>query len=117
MRTISSAEQRRRDRQRNQPRAPQPGTGHNGGPAFNEDLRLRITSTIAEFNRLTGVGNTKTYQLLNDDEIESITVGRRRLIVLASWHAYVERHRGKPSTAPVVAPPPRPARRRAAAAA
>jgi excisionase family DNA binding protein len=64
-----------------------------------------ITTTIAGFMRVTGLGLTTTYRLLNAGDLQSIMVGRRRLIVLESWRAYVERHRGSPAEAPLASPP------------
>jgi excisionase family DNA binding protein len=39
-----------------------------------------LTVTISVALDITGLGRTKFYQLLSDGTIESITVGRRRLI-------------------------------------
>src|SRR5262249_26355301 len=43
-----------------------------------------LTVTIAVALRLSGLGRTKLYELISQKEIESVTVGSRRLIVLAS---------------------------------
>jgi hypothetical protein len=40
---------------------------------------------------LAGIGRTKGYQLLDTGEVDSIKVGRRRLVLLESWDAYVTR--------------------------
>jgi hypothetical protein len=68
----------------------------------NSDI---ITATIRDFSRISGLGNTSIYQLLNDGEIESVTSGRRRLILIASYHQYLDRQRGTPAAAPVASPP------------
>ena len=52
-----------------------------------------ITSTIPHFCRLTGVGRSKTYELLKNGDLASIKIGRRRLVVMASYYQFVERHR------------------------
>jgi hypothetical protein len=40
---------------------------------------------------MIGVGNTKGYELLNSGEIESITIGRARRVIVPSLKAYVAR--------------------------
>jgi hypothetical protein len=72
-----------------------------------------ITAPIGKFCEIAGIGMTKTYELLNSGELESVTVGKRRLIVLASWHRLIERQIGRPAETPA-ASPPRPPRRTAA---
>jgi hypothetical protein len=75
-----------------------------------------ITVPIGEFRRLSGLGQTKVYELIglpddDPDKIESILVGKRRLIVLDSWRRYIERHRSTPAnTPPRHRPPPRQSR-------
>jgi hypothetical protein len=73
----------------------------------NSDI---ITAPVREFSRISGLGTTSIYKLLNDGEIESVTSGRRRLILIESYHRYLDRQRGTPVAAPV-ATPPRPKRR------
>ena len=46
--------------------------------------RERVTSTIAEFEQATGLGNTKTKELIRAGAIQTTKVGRRRLIVVKS---------------------------------
>jgi excisionase family DNA binding protein len=43
-----------------------------------------ITVTIAEARRLSGIGNTKLFELIRDKKLDTVTVGRRRLIHLSS---------------------------------
>ena len=43
-----------------------------------------ITVTIPEALRMSGLGRTKLYEMMSSKEIDSVTVGTRRLIVLAS---------------------------------
>lgn len=43
-----------------------------------------ITVTIAEAQRRSGIGRTMLYELIKQNELESIRIGRRRLIVFAS---------------------------------
>jgi excisionase family DNA binding protein len=64
-----------------------------------------ITASIQEFIRISGLGNTTIYKLLNDGELESVNVGRRRLILIDSYRRYLKRHSGKPAAAPLANPP------------
>jgi excisionase family DNA binding protein len=52
-----------------------------------------ITAPVGEFCRLSGLGRTKVYELINAGELESITIGKRRLIVMASYTRLIERRR------------------------
>lgn len=54
-----------------------------------------ITATIKKFVELSGVGRSKTYELLADHSLESIYVGGRRLILIDSYLALIERQRAK----------------------
>jgi len=60
----------------------------------------QITATVAEFCRISGIGRSLTYEMIGDGRLDSITIGKRRLIVLDSYRRLVERQR-------VTAPPPR----------
>jgi hypothetical protein len=64
-----------------------------------------ITAPVREFSRISGLGTTSIYKLLNDGEIESVTSGRRRLVLIDSYHRYLDRQRGTPAAAPVASPP------------
>ena len=54
-----------------------------------------ITATIKKFVELSGIGRSKTYELLADRSLESIYVGGRRLILIDSYLALIERQRAK----------------------
>jgi hypothetical protein len=43
-----------------------------------------LTVTIATARRLSGLGYTKLWQLIKDRKLETVSVGRRRLVVYAS---------------------------------
>lgn len=45
--------------------------------------------------RYTGLGRTKFHELLMSNAIESVTVGRRRLVPRASLDAFIERLRAE----------------------
>jgi hypothetical protein len=48
-----------------------------------------ITATIAGFMRLSGLGKSTCYGLIQDGHVESIMVGRRRLVIVASYYRYL----------------------------
>jgi hypothetical protein len=52
-----------------------------------------ITATIPEFRRLSGIGRSKIYELLDAGELESIHLGARRLILVDSYRRLIERQR------------------------
>jgi excisionase family DNA binding protein len=58
-----------------------------------------ITTTISNLCRLTGCGRSKTYELLAEGTLESIKIGKRRLIVLDSYRQLMERQRVTEATA------------------
>jgi len=57
----------------------------------------QITATVPEFLRRSGFGLTKLYELLGSGEIQSIKIGKRRLIVIQSYHDFIERQQGGPT--------------------
>jgi hypothetical protein len=46
-----------------------------------------ITITVAEAKRLSGLGATTLWGLIKDGRLQTVTVGRRRLVVLQSLEA------------------------------
>jgi excisionase family DNA binding protein len=48
------------------------------------DSQPPVLVTVKEARALTGLGNTKLYELIGEKRLKSITVGRRRLVVFAS---------------------------------
>jgi hypothetical protein len=69
---------------------------------------LAVTVPVKQFSeQISGIGLTKTYELINSGELQSITVGKRRLVLLDSWRRYVERHLGTPAETPAAHPPRR----------
>jgi hypothetical protein len=54
-----------------------------------------ITATIKSFLELSGIGRSKLYELLADGSLESIYVGTRRLVLLDSYHRFIECQRAK----------------------
>ena len=52
-----------------------------------------ITAPVREFCALSGLGRTRVYELIGSGELESITIGKRRLIVLDSYRRLIEQRR------------------------
>ena len=50
--------------------------------------------SIDEAGKALGVGRTKTYGMLKDRQLESIQIGTRRLVKIASIRAFIERSTG-----------------------
>jgi excisionase family DNA binding protein len=57
------------------------------------DTTDRITASIGEFCKLAGIGRSLVYEMIGDGRLDSITIGKRRLIVLDSYRRLVERQR------------------------
>lgn len=55
-----------------------------------------ITMPPRQFREAAGIGNTKLYEMLGSGELESILLGRRRLIVVDSYRRLIERRREAP---------------------
>ena len=69
-----------------------------------------ITLTIQAFGRAAGIGLTKTYQLINSGVLETVVVGKRRLIVVASYRRFIQAQldaKRTPATQPLATPPRR----------
>lgn len=66
-----------------------------------------ITAPIGEFCRISGIGRSRVYELIDDGSLESFTLGKRRLIVIDSYRRLIERQRGAPpkTVAALPAPP------------
>jgi hypothetical protein len=54
-------------------------------------MNFHITAPIGPFCRDNGVGRTKVYQLIGEGEIESVTIGRKRYIVVQSYVEFLKR--------------------------
>jgi hypothetical protein len=48
-----------------------------------------ITVTVGGFRALSGLGSTKTYELINRNILRTVTVDKRRLIIVQSWLDYL----------------------------
>lgn len=49
-----------------------------------------LAVTVQTARRLSGLGRTKLFQLIGDGRLESVTVGRRRLVKYASLEALLQ---------------------------
>jgi hypothetical protein len=69
------------------------------------DTDCIITAPIGEFCRLSGIGRTRIYELIGDGSLDSITIGRRRLIVIDSYRRLIERQRSTSAERTALATP------------
>jgi hypothetical protein len=56
----------------------------------------RITSTVTQFIRRSGLGRTKVYEMLAAGELESAKLGATRVILEESYRRLLERYRVPP---------------------
>ncbi len=49
-----------------------------------------VTTSVKNTAEIIGIGRTKVYELINQGKLETINVGRRRLVKTASIRALVE---------------------------
>jgi hypothetical protein len=52
-----------------------------------------VTCPLALFQRISGLGHNSVYRHLENGEYDSIIVGAYRLIMLSTFHAFLERKR------------------------
>lgn len=55
----------------------------------------RLTCTIDEACQATGLGRTKLYELIGAGQLDTRTVGRRRLVLVRSLHSLLDASRSK----------------------
>jgi hypothetical protein len=62
---------------------------------MEEDVEIgdRITMTIPQFLTASGLGRSKTYELIEAREIESVLVDRRRVVIVQSYLDYLKRRK------------------------
>jgi excisionase family DNA binding protein len=49
-----------------------------------------VLCSIADAAKILGIGKTKTYELIADDQLECVTIGTRRLVKVASINKLVD---------------------------
>jgi hypothetical protein len=52
-----------------------------------------ITATVSDFLRLSGMGRNQFYNLCAEGEIETVPIGRRRFVLMASYYDFLQRQR------------------------
>jgi hypothetical protein len=52
-----------------------------------------VTIPVETFKAISGLNDRAARRLLAEGEIESVKIGKRRFVFLASYHAYLERLR------------------------
>ncbi|MBV9151307.1 MAG: helix-turn-helix domain-containing protein [Alphaproteobacteria bacterium] len=57
-----------------------------------------ITATIDNFCAISDIGRSKVYELLDAGDLDSIKIGKRRLILLDSYRKLIERQRAAGTT-------------------
>ena len=55
------------------------------------DISNHITMPVPAFMAAAGIGRSKVYELIGAGEIQSVLVGRRRLVIVQSYGDYLER--------------------------
>jgi hypothetical protein len=69
-------------------------------------LSDRITAPVNEFAQLSGLGVSTVWAMVKDKRLETIAIGRRRLIVIDSYRQLIEKQRAEPEAHRKVANPP-----------
>jgi excisionase family DNA binding protein len=59
-----------------------------------------ISAPVGEFCVLSGLGRTVVYEMIGDGRLDSIKIGKRRLILIESYRRLIERQRGSPQDRP-----------------
>lgn len=49
-----------------------------------------VLCSVADAARILGIGKTKTYELIGENQLECVTIGTRRLVKVASINKLVE---------------------------
>ncbi|MBX7533548.1 excisionase family DNA-binding protein [Qipengyuania sp. 1XM1-15A] len=50
----------------------------------------KLLCSVTDAAHSLGIGKTKTYQLISDGSLETVSIGTRRLVKVASIHKLVE---------------------------
>lgn len=56
-----------------------------------------ISMTVPDFRAASELGNTLVYAMIGDGKLESIKIGKRRLILIDSYRRLIERQRSAPT--------------------
>ena len=74
----------------------------------NEPFLLSIKNACC----ILGIGRTKLYELIGSEEIATVFIGTRRLVVVESLHAYLKRLKDKGPSKPWANKPNAPKKQR-----
>jgi excisionase family DNA binding protein len=58
-----------------------------------------ISATVNEFSRISGIGRSRIYELIAAGELDSIKIGKRRLVLVNSYRRLIEAQRAAPAKA------------------
>ena len=61
-------------------------------------LRDRDVVRFSEFLKQSDIGRTKGYELVNSGELQTITIGKLRYVIVQSWLDFIERQRREQPT-------------------
>ena len=51
----------------------------------------RMTVPLGEFVELSGIGRTAVYGMMQSGELKSVTLGKKRMVIVASYRELLER--------------------------
>ena len=77
-----------------------------------DNTTLPISVTLHEACRLSGLGMSKIYEAISNSTLESVTIGKRRLVLYESLVRMIEAGRSRPADTRSNWTPPNPALRR-----
>jgi hypothetical protein len=60
-------------------------------PGIARRAEWPISATVLQFRKLSGLGHSKTYELIGDGTLVTFAIGRRRLILIESYLEYLDR--------------------------
>jgi hypothetical protein len=52
-----------------------------------------ISTSVAEFSRISGLGQSTVWAMIHDGRLESIAIGRRRLVLVDSYRQLIKAQR------------------------
>jgi predicted DNA-binding transcriptional regulator AlpA len=51
----------------------------------------RLTVPVGEFVEISGIGRSTVYAMLRDGVLRSVTIGKKRMVIVASYREVLER--------------------------
>jgi excisionase family DNA binding protein len=54
-------------------------------------MNERLNVSLAEACQLVGIGRTRLYEYINDGELRTVRIGKRRLVPMDAIHDFVAR--------------------------